>query len=72
MPCMTKELMYILNKMARLEKRLKRLDPDCKDVFDAPVRAVVERCLSAIDYYFLWLPHNIINWMNWGMIISLE
>ena len=53
MPCMTKELMYILNKMARLEKRLKRLDPDCKDVFDAPVRAVVERCLSAIDYYFL-------------------
>lgn len=53
MPNTTNELMYILNKMARLEKRLKRLDVDCQDVLDAPVRAVVERCLSAIDYHFL-------------------
>lgn len=53
MPATSKELLDILNKLARLEKRLNRLDSDCRDVFDAAVRAVVERCLSAIDYHFL-------------------
>lgn len=52
-PNFSQELISLLNKMSRLEKRLKRLPEDCRDVFDAITRAVVERCLSAIDYSFL-------------------
>lgn len=52
-PNFSQELITLLNKMSRLEKRLKRLPEDCRDVFDSVIRAIVERCLSAIDYYFL-------------------
>lgn len=52
-PNFSQELISLLNKMSRLEKRLKRLPDDCRDVFDAITRAIVERCLSAIDYSFL-------------------
>ena len=52
-PNFSQELINLLNKMARLEKRLKRLPEDCRDVFDALIHAIVERCLSAIDYHFL-------------------
>lgn len=52
-PNFSQELIGVLNKMSRLEKRLKRLPEDCRDVFDAIIRAIVERCLSAIDYHYL-------------------
>ena len=58
-PNFSQELIELLNKMARLEKRLKRLPDTCRDVFDAIVRAIVERCLSAIDYYYLNLGLDI-------------
>ena len=52
-PNFSQELISVLNKMARLEKRLKRLPEECIDVFDAIIHSIVERCLSAIDYYYL-------------------
>lgn len=48
-----------LQLMVQLERRLNRLSPDCRDVFDAPIRAIVERCLGAIDYQFLKMKMDI-------------
>ena len=55
MPYNSRDLVAILNKMSRLERRLLRIDPEARDVFDAPIRAIVERCLAAIDYHFLYI-----------------
>ena len=52
-PILSKDLLDIVNKMVKLEQRLKRLDPVCRDAFDAPIRSIVERSLSALDYHFL-------------------
>lgn len=48
-----------LQLMVQLERRLQRLSPDCRDVFDAPIRAIVERSLGAIDYRFLKMKMDI-------------
>lgn len=48
-----------LQKMVQLERRLNRLSPDCRDVFDAPIKAIVERCLGAIDFQYLKLGMDI-------------
>lgn len=52
-PTLSRDLRNLLQKMVQLERRLNRLPSDCRDVFDAPIRAIVERCLGAIDYKYL-------------------
>ena len=52
-PTVSFDLTELLNKMARLEKRLKRIPSACRDVLDAPVRAMIERTLADLDYYYL-------------------
>ncbi len=48
-----------LQTMVQLERRLNRLSPDCRDVFDAPIKAIVERCLGAIDFHYLKMELDI-------------
>ncbi len=45
-PSFSDDLRKLLQKMVQLERRLNRLPSDCRDVFDAPIRAIVERCLG--------------------------
>ena len=52
-PQLSEDLRKLLQKMVQLERRLNRLPSDCREVFDAPIRAIVERCLGAIDYKYL-------------------
>lgn len=52
-PSFSDDLRKLLQKMVQLERRLNRLPSDCRDVFDAPIRAIVERCLGVIDYKYL-------------------
>lgn len=52
-PTFSDDLRQLLQKMVQLERRLNRLPSDCRDAFDAPIRAIVERCLGAIDYKYL-------------------
>lgn len=52
-PQYSDSLRKLLQKMVQLERRLNRLPSDCREVFDAPIRAIVERCLGAVDYAYL-------------------
>lgn len=58
-PTTSHELCRLLQRMVQLERRLLRLSPECRDVFDAPVKAIVERCLGALDYRYLTMHLDI-------------
>ncbi len=52
-PILSQDLITLLNKMARLENRPTRRSSDCVAAFDLIIRAIVERCLSELDYHYL-------------------
>lgn len=58
-PDSSSDLHRLLQDMVKLEHRLKRLNPDCAILFYAPISAIIERSLCAIDYHFLELGLDI-------------
>ncbi|MCR5070663.1 MAG: hypothetical protein K6A62_01870 [Bacteroidales bacterium] len=52
-PVLSGDLINLLTRMSRLERRLKQIPAECSIVFDSSTRAIIERCLAAIDYFFL-------------------
>lgn len=52
-PFIARDLNNLLNQMKRLEGRLEHLPSDFEHVFRAPAEAIIERCLTHIDYVYL-------------------
>ena len=52
-PVYSKELQRLFKRMKKIEKRLERLPDAIETVFRAPVQAIIERCLTHIDYFYL-------------------
>lgn len=52
-PFYAKSLKALFNQMKKMEKRLEQLPSDFEQVFRAPAEAVIERCLTHIDYIYL-------------------
>ena len=61
MPNNAEELLDLHCKISQLWRRLGRIPRDCRDPFDAPIHAIVDRALAAVDYHFLKLHLDIID-----------
>ncbi|MBO4475706.1 MAG: hypothetical protein J5737_03180 [Bacteroidales bacterium] len=61
MPQNTEELLDLHYKISQLWRRLGRIPRDCRDPFDAPIHAIIDRVIAALDYHFLKLHLDIID-----------
>ena len=61
MPNTSDELLNIHYQISQLKRRLVRIPEDCREVFDAPIRAIIDRCLAAIDYHCLMCHLDVID-----------
>ena len=52
-PFTAKDLNNLLRQMKKMESRLENLPFDYEHVFRAPAEAIIERCLTHIDYVYL-------------------
>ena len=61
MPSNSEELLDLHCKISQFWRRLGRIPRDCRDPFDAPIHAIIDRTLAAVDYHFLKLHLDIID-----------
>lgn len=61
MPRNAEELLDLHYKICQLWRRLNRIPRDCREPFDAPIKAIINRIIAAVDYHFLMLRLDIID-----------
>ena len=64
MPNTSDGLLNIHYQISQLRRRLVRIPEDCREVFDAPIRAIIDRCLAAIDYHCLMCHLDVIDFLK--------
>lgn len=64
MPDTTKDLLAFFRKISQLRRRLSRIPIECRDPFDAPIRAIIDRALAALDYHFLTIGLDILDFIH--------